>query len=274
MTCKLINYDSPYLDSLNISESEISKVNAYIEAATTAIEKATHRSFGKSERDEAYKADQDGSIVLDVFPVKHVDRLYSTTRECLKIQNTDSTVTNASYNTTESSLRLSHTAGGSNTTTELLFADNLTINALKTAIDAIGSGWTAIVQGDYGPFATSDLVRSQYGEAKYGATSLRMWAQTGARWTLVESKEGLIVGEFSRGQEVRVVYTAGFAASAIPEDIKQVCAELVAEMMGDGDASLQSESLGGYSYSLATGALSRLPRSSREIIGSYKDRLV
>lgn len=272
MTCKLISYDSPFLESLNIAESEVGKVNAYIEAASAAIEKATHRKFEKAQYDEVYEADDSGSLVLRNFPLISVDRVFSTTREALRIENTESTVTNANYSTTKTALLLSHTESGTVTSTELLFADYPTIALLRAAIVAVGNGWSASVAGDYGPFASVDLVADQYGDCKT-ISSIRIWGQTGASWTILDNREALINGEFYRGQAVRIVYTAGFAANEIPDDLKHVCAELVASMMGEGDGAIQSESLGGYSYSLATGAVERLPRTSREILASYKDRV-
>jgi len=272
MTCKLISYDNPYLDDLNLAEADISRANAFIEAASAAIEKYTKRNFGQSQYDETYSADQFGGIILNQFPIITVDRVYSNTGEALEIQNTNATTTNASYYTTTTGITLTSVKVGVVSTNTFTWADYATVTSVQAAIDALAD-WTATVQGSYGAYATIDLLRDQYGNAKE-ANGVRLWLQSDNRWFVDDKDKGLIEGEFSRGGQIRFVYTAGFALKDVPEPIKQVTAELVKDMFTGGDSQIQSENLGGYSYSLAQGAVQRLPLSSREILALYKDRRV
>ena len=273
MTCKLITPDSPYLDDQNIEEEDISRVNAICESATTAVEHACNRHFLSASYDEVATVDLTGSVLLKQFPLIRVSRVYSTTRQAVTIQNTDSTTTNASLYTDGTALVLSHTVAGVVTETTLAWSDYPTITALVAAINGVGNGWSSSVAGDYDNYATADLVTDQYGDAKT-QNELRIWAQTGARWFVANPKQSLISGEFGKGEEVRIVYTAGYAEKNIPEDIKQVVAEAVKDMFSGGQSQIQSESLGDYSYSLAQGAVAGLPVTSRDILARYKDRIV
>jgi hypothetical protein len=271
MTCKLINYDSEYLADQNIEEADISRVNAFCESATAEVERIANRHFLEANYDEVATADLTGSILLAQFPLVRVARVYSTTRQALSIQNTDSTVTNATYYTDSTGLNLSYTASGADATSTLSWESNPTIADLATAINGVGNGWTSGVLDNYDAYATRDLVGDQYGEAK-SLNQIRIWAQTGARWMVADKGKALLTGEFGKGDAVRIKYTAGFANA--PEDVKKIVAEVVKDMFSGGQSQLQSESLGDYSYSLAQGAVGRLAVTSRDILASYKDRIV
>jgi hypothetical protein len=279
MITRWIDANSPYLADMVLSSDDEARATKACEAATTALERALHRIIGLGQHDEIYHANDDGSLVLRNFPVASIDSVYPMTTNALTLSNTGATVSNASFSVVDTStasttivtVRLKHTIGGTTTTTNLTSTEYPTLADLATAINSVGSGWACSVVAGWSIHPTANLLLNQYSNCR-DVRGLRLWATTNSSWLVASADQGLIVGEFCRGQQVRVTYTAGFAD--IPEDLKQICAVVVKDMLGDSSASLQSESLGGYSYSIAQGAVARLPRNAREILASYKDRIV
>lgn len=90
-------------------------------------------------------------------------------------------------------------------------------------------------------------------------------SRAGATWTAAETDTYDIDGArviavdsvwASGSRNLRVTYTAGYEAGTEPADIRAAVLALAVAMFREQDAAgLQSESIGGYSYSLATTTL-------------------
>jgi len=68
-----------------------------------------------------------------------------------------------------------------------------------------------------------------------------------------------------------VVYTGGYAADAIPANLTECAIQLAAMLFRDSqrDKSVQSESLGDYSYTLA-GSANKYVRLMDDLISNYQ----
>lgn len=80
---------------------------------------------------------------------------------------------------------------------------------------------------------------------------------------------------------IRVTYTAGYPANAIPDDLVLAGANLVSLMMrvgrvGVGSGTLTSESVGAYSYSLGNPTPGEPPEitTARQLLSNYREQAV
>lgn len=198
-------------------------------------------------------------------------------------------------------LVLSRTASGVTTATTLSFAGYVTLGALAAAINALGSGWNASVQSNYNLHPSASLVgvREPKNALSNGAcldlfttpaTSfdidrasgiLRCYGGQGGSglggfygafgdpaFAAMDGMGGY-GGAWGWGQ-YQVSYSAGWAT--IPENLQQVCAEVVKGMYArlNTDPSLKSESADKYSYALRD-VISTLPEWATTTLGYYKD---
>ena len=92
------------------------------------------------------------------------------------------------------------------------------------------------------------------------------------RWILTSDYFPAAIAGTLPGSSVRCVYSAGFAT--IPADLQRVCGEIVVSMVDYRQATMGSETLGSYSYSLqsAMDAVQRAPLTTKRILDMYRDR--
>jgi hypothetical protein len=209
---------------------------------------------------------------------------------------------------TYTGLNLSRTASGTVAASSLSFTTYPTVNALAAAINALGGGWKAAVASNSTPspglIASTELVGVRepknafspgasldafttaadsydidrrtgimrcYGWSGWGAGGFggAFGDPFGSSWDGSYGLGGGVLG-FS---QYRVVYSAGYAT--IPEDIQQVCAELVKltyERLKT-DMTLQSETTGKYTFT-ARQAIQGLPEWAIQILTFRKDNFV
>jgi len=265
MSCWL-DYQSKYFHSLNATDEDAETIQTLIDAAVEFVEKFCGRQFSQMEHDRIYTVMQDGTVVIEHPPISHVTRICVPTGSWLTVENNSSSVTNASFATTDSSLILTDYSGGLRSTHTLTFAAYPTLTALASAIVALGHGWTGSVATGYGNYPSSDLLPQQHGNAK---TENTLWNWDDYQGVFnFDYRTGVLDLWLNRGQRVRVVYMGGF--EDVPEDIKQATANLVVASFNGPEGRIQSESLGGYSYSLAP--VDTLPMNDKRILSQYRDR--
>jgi hypothetical protein len=234
-----------------------SLIDTLVTAVSDAVEKYCRRDFNSKSYDELYSGDGDRRLMLRQYPLQSVKSVRYRPVTVLKVINND-TVTNqqARAQVTSTGLTLTRVASGVTTTNNLTFAGNVTLQAMATAIIAVGSGWSAQVVGDtggdYGLWPSADLfvapsygdgtqsqgaltARGQFAELKLHTYELagyqwdpRGWLLRAIPYTDPEllHPEDLVwpVGI----NNFRVQYTAGF--STIPEAVQEACAEWVAHL--------------------------------------------
>lgn len=247
---------------------------------------------------------------LSAFPVQSVASVLTGRAGVLTIKNTDASTNQFAsvaftftgdveyFDLVYTGVVLSRTASGVTTTSSLAFADHLTLQALATAINALGSGWNATVQASCEKHPTASLVgvREPKNALSTGACLdmflvpassydidrasgiMRCYAGGWGTGYGVGGGYGDPYGDSLDGQggygawgwgQYSVTYQAGW--STIPENIQQVCAEVVKGMYArlEVDPSLKSETLGKYTWQ-ARDVVSNLPDWAQSVLGFYR----
>lgn len=278
---------------LGTDSSEYQTLEHLINAATERIEREAGRRFAATDYVEWIDANGQDRIVLDQYPIIRVQSVGIGRCPRLSIAYSGAGVT-ASVIVTEDNLRLlSIASDGTNSTEDITLNGTTTISEVEAAIDAV-SGWSATTVGD-GPslhlmpgtvgLKSGDTVYVEgpddwtYPAATHAKTGEVMLDQ--ATWLSLRGDwhQGDFLGALRPwdsagygGHRIMVQYRAGY--ETIPADINQLAREFAAQMYyGIGqDPSIQSESLGTYSRTLASrmqvtdGMRAVLSRYTREII--------
>lgn len=248
------------------------------------------------------------SAKLSAFPVQSVASVLTGRSGVLTVKNGDTSTNQFAtvaftisgdveyHDLTYVGLSLSRTASGATTAVSLAFSSYVTLESLSAAINSLGNGWSATVQSSYEKFPSASLVgvREPKDALSNGAT-LDMFTKAASGYD-IERATGIVRcglggggfggwggdpwnnawdglggcgGSWGWGQ-LRVEYTAGW--SVIPENLQQVCAEVVKGMYArlDGDPSLKSETADKYSWT-AKDAVTNLPEWATSVLGYYKD---
>ena len=283
-------------------------------AVSRAIRRWCSRQLTQATYDELYTVPLDGQVLLREWPVDSVARCATGPATVLTITNTSTTVNQRAQvqlqctgdvgtGLVPTGLALQLVASGVVSTATVTFTANMTVQALATAVTALGNGWSATADSAYGLWPVADLravqgylpaVTPQQAELKIHTTDLPFdidekagilvlqalnssttnpWRST--RWgpPLATSwGDQQLGGQF---QGLRVVYTAGLAV--IPEDIQQAAALTVADWLRllALDPRLLSEKAGDYEYQLtATLAQYHLPASVLGMLSTYRSQRV
>jgi hypothetical protein len=256
--------------------SQDSRLQTLITAISDAIAKYCRRDFVSKAYDELYNGSGDRRLLLRQYPIQSVKSVRYRPVTVLKVSNNSSnqTTQQARVQVTSTGLTLTAVNSGVTVTSTLTFAGNVTLQALATAIIALGAGWSAQVtgdSGDYGSWPSADLyVPPSYGDgttSQGNLTACRVYAELKLHtfelagyqfdprgWLLraipytdpeLVHPEDLVwpVGI----NNFRVQYTAGY--TTIPEGVQEACAEWVSEQywMTQRDPAATSYALSGVS---------------------------
>ncbi len=233
-----------------------------ITAVSDAVEKFCRRDFTSKSYDELYSGTGDHRLLLREYPIQSVQSVRYRLVTVLKITNTNQALNQqARVAVTSTGLTLTRTASGVvSTDTSVTFAGKPTLQAMATAITALGNGWQAQIvgdpggsggPGDYGLWPSADLynkpsfgdgttsqgalnARGVFAELRLHTYELSGWQFDPRGWLLravpytdpeLMQPEDLTwpVGL----NNFRVQYTAGY--STIPEAVQEAAAEWVAE---------------------------------------------
>jgi len=279
-------------------------------AVSRAIRRYTNRQLTRATYDELYTVGLDGNILLREYPVNTLTRCAINPTTVLTVTNTSTanqralvklgTTGDVDTGLTPANITLTSYAGGAATTTTVTLTANQTIQALATAINAVGSGWLATPDSSYALWPAADL-RAVQGNLpatspamaefkihvddipfelveKAGIVSIgpnnssttNPWRST--RWGPPLSTEWGDQDLHGRLQGVRVVYDAGL--TIIPEDLQHAVALVVADWLRllGLDSRLGSETMGDYSYVLNTAFASyHLPKSVLGMLAPYRN---
>jgi hypothetical protein len=205
-------------------------LDSFIVAASDWIEKYCRRTFTARQYDELYDGCGERELYLRQFPVLSVERVAYAPETVLEIENTSGSNQRATVTVTDTGLTLIRVASGTTTTdTSVTFASNATITALKTAINALGNGWSATIpDSDYANWPSADLRPQGAFNAVEDTAELTIHTSELAAYDL-DAARGLLTlpnnQGFGGGRNYwRVKYTAGF--SSVPEAVQEACAEI------------------------------------------------
>lgn len=177
----------------------------------------TNRTWGETTHAERYNGL--GSILsLKNYPVTSVDYIKCGQEEAIKIGNTGKHST-ATVAVTSAGITL--TLDGSSST--LTFADYGTMTLLVAAVNALGSGWSATVQGSYGDWKTTELI-TRYSSDCLDSDWIYLYVpKTYLQKYTLDIDSGKLTGSFPEGeQNIYIKYTAGYTAATVPDWLKQM----------------------------------------------------
>ena len=165
---------------------------------------------------------------------------------------------NRTSNTNETAISVTLTSSTAGATT-ILTADQATLSAMATAISAV-SGWSATVAHTDTSYPSIDLVPVGGIDAKSAQACLQVPYDLG--WfgnDYTEQGESLYksCGWGKGNQHIRVDYRAGYTSSGgidYPTELKLALIQLTASAfrLATRDTSVQSETIGDYSYTNST----------------------
>jgi|GEM_PF-2590116 len=309
-----------------LSDAQQAILPTLITAASKEIQRFCNRLFVLLPFDEIVTPEggrqdrgEPASAKLTYYPVQSLSQVYTGRATSLLIQNTDQT--NNQYATVQfaftgdvdyfdlqyTGLQFNRINSGSLVPTNLAFASYPTIQHMADAINALGHGWQATVQGsgaspNIGQFPSAGLVGVREPKSAFSpgvgldlfaqaATSYDIdrstgimrcygWNGFGAGWgggwgdPFGASWDGL--GDWGGGQlgwsQYWVSYEAGY--KTVPEPIQIVCATLLKNLFQRWALNpyVQSETLAGAEHSITfRQELMLLTPDLLQILTTYKD---
>lgn len=274
------------------SSDEDSLLEDLIDAATERIEREAGRRFAATDYVYWHSGDGEDRILLPQYPVIRVNAAGIRAKQALTVSYSGSAIY-AQVIVNDGNLRLlSMSTSGTQTSNDITLDSSTSISEIKTAVDAV-SGWSATTLSD-GPSlhlrqtvegALNNTVTLYKPDDYTYATTINADAglialvSNGSFWPTGYARDYFGGGAVYRtgqvpygNQNIMIDYRAGY--ETIPQDIDQIARELAAQMYyGIGqDQSIQSESLGSYSRTLADRAT--LTESMRAVLGKYTRELM
>jgi hypothetical protein len=262
----------------------------YIDHATAKIERWIGRQIKVRNYFEWYGGNDVRSVKVKQYPINNVVGVYTGLAAALTIASTDSSdirltvsintdpLGTVSNGTLAPGVTLTRTtSAGTTSTNTLTFATYPDTTSLAAAINAI-TGYSATVTtamrcAQLHPRAGGDIkmatvvltgvdVSSEFVYDSYlGIVTIRQDAFPTMGQHNARFPSGL--------QSTLIEYSAGY--TTVPDDIHQACLVIASTMYlsRKSDTSLQSESLGDYSYSMASADSSRA--LMEDMLGSWKE---
>lgn len=260
--------------------TSLAQIEALINAASALVERLSGRKFKARDYVQWYTGDWQDELALKQRPVGYIQRIAYGNTVAFTITYSGSAV-RANFYTSETALVLTQvSAAGVTTTNTLLLATYPTMSTLVTAINLI-SGFSATLSNDapsdelcptiYGDFISNGNSIGLYypsfttpmrnlnrdaGIVGFPGTGWTQWGGWGY-WTGGTGSGAF--GSWGSGswgsafmpagfQGILIKYRAGY--DTIPADIVQLVNEIVAFMVyqANGNTTMQSESIGDYSY--------------------------
>lgn len=237
-----------------------------------------HRHIVSQSFGELYDPPAARELILNEPDVSAVGLIGVETESGLTVKYTG-TDTHARAEVTDTSVVTVSRVGATSTSTTSTFAANVTTAAMATTIDAL-SGWDATVVNSR---PSAYLVRQGSRNAKNITLDLEVWAEYDGEYE-TDYKAGILTLDTcwqavaDRGQ-VYVNYTAGLvSAISSASDVELVALEMckAAYERSQRDTSLQSESLGDYSYTIQQASVPSVESNDSWVsrLNRYRRRLV
>jgi hypothetical protein len=231
--------------------AEDTTLDALIAAVSKSIENYCWRTFAATSYDELYPGNGRSELILRNYPTVSIERVAHAPTPVLRVTNTSTSMQRATVKVTSTGIELIRVASGVSTTNTILFADQATLTAMATAINALGNGWSGTVIDPTFDLRPSADLRALQGafNAKDVHADLKLHASELSSF-LIDAERGCLLREegacWDGGLHYwRVVYRAGY--NAVPDDVQEGCAQWVAQLfwMTKRDPGLSSEAIPG-----------------------------
>lgn len=262
------------------SDSQTSSSDAYNQALDqrdfieAQIQKECRRNFeSQTYVLERYSGTGSRKLFLRNYPITSIQRVAIGTLDMIRITNTNTgTIASVSVNSTGIVLN----RDGSVDST-LLFADNLTLSAMVTAINAVGNGWTAeLLNSLYSNYKSDSLIK-KFGLSTIDTNYVYLQIPYDAEYDFeVDDQKGIIyhnISFFQRGfNNIFVTYTAGYSSADMPNDLKmaiKILTKLYYEKNTNNTYGLQEYKVGDIAYRWLKDSAT-FPMEVQNIISKYR----
>lgn len=310
-----VPYVGSLLGQLSLNESQLDIIPSLITAVSNAIRRYVSREITQAVYVETVEVSLYGEIRLSQYPVQRLQLVQSWPQECMTVANNSGSVQQAwiyceatgssLYGFTLTSMVLNWNSYGTFSTQSIPITSGQTVIQLATAINAVGSGWTATASNDgLGQYPALQIMdgRNSKGATQNdlpgGGATFHVYSNiltdvrpnpdggfdTGmfivgrinsdyggwGRWG--PGPGGDYDGGGNQGQNasVCVTYLGGF--SPIPADLQRAVAELVKLEIErlETPMLLKSEGADKYRYELNDKAMDAFPPWVENVIKSYQ----
>ena len=241
-----------------IKIKDVYLIERLIDRATDAIERYLNRKIKTRDYSrEPYFGRSGDKLLLDQYPVTRAIRLSRGRENAFSILNTSTDATYCTVEVTSSVIRLIVKDGTNDDDTSLTLSGYTSIDALITAIEALGKGWdcTALATDTSTRDADELLPRPSMNVTTTKSAYVETPDEDLADYKLLkygdeDRNEGMIYYSpgFSPNTEYFIDYTAGF--TTIPESLAHACIKLAAKRYAESktDPTMRSETMGDYKY--------------------------
>lgn len=273
------------------TNSDEPTIATLITAVSKAVQRWCRRDFVSTAYDELYDGNGDDRLMLRQYPIINVESVRSSPTAVLRITNTQTSNQQARVSLTSTGLTLVRIASAVNTTNVVYFSTNKTLSAVKSAVDAFGSGgWSASVVGNYGLWPSADLLPIQGALNAAGVQAELMMHVDILSAFEIDSRHGFLLRS-SDGSSLqpqtssliwpagvsnfRVKYTAGYVT--VPEDVQEATAEWVATLfkdLGRNQNVMREDQAGVYSSTALEELAGKPPPAIRALLASYRNHRV
>ena len=226
-----------------------------IDVATAMIERFCQRQF--LSRSYASWLDAKGGTLLYLphYPVTAVSRIATTIRDVATVKNATANAAWATVSASTSALTLALQVGATATNSNVAYATYTTINAIVAQINTLGNSWSSVESDTATSIPSTDIKPGGAWACLDSDIYLYAPDEPQEEFEFDEDSGRLYCtsATFPKGkQNVFVAYTGGY--STIPDDLQQACIEVAQQLHQQisQDANLRAESLGDYSYTLAS----------------------
>lgn len=250
-----------------VSDKAVGDPSSLVSSILTSTDKYVkdycRREFESADYSEIHNGKSD-SIFLNEYPITALSRIAVGRDEAFSVNNTGTT----SYATCScDGTNFSYNLNGSSA--DLLLATYSTLTLLVDAINAIGSGWVAVLtSSSYGAILSSEII-DFYGRSCLDSNIAYIEIKDESLTDFeLNADTGEINHTFPVGfQNVFINYTAGY--STIPEDLQMAVKILVQYIYN----KVEEDNLGNEYYSLGDvkkALTNEFPIEVKKILMSYK----
>lgn len=209
-------------------------IERLIDRASDFIERYCNRKLAsRTYTREIYYGSGHHWLLLEQYPITRIMRLSSGRSNSFSIRNTSTDANYCTVEVTDTDIRLIVDGGANEDDTELTLSDYATIDALITAIEALGKGWscTTLATDTDSRDASELLTRPSMAVTSTARAYIETVDDDVTSYKIIDPGEdrnyGVIQkpGGFSPSMEYFVDYVAGY--TVIPYALEMACLEYV-----------------------------------------------
>lgn len=253
-------------------------LTALIARATSMIYAFCGRTLLSATYRERYDGTGDRDLWLNETPITAITMVSLGLDDLISVQNTNSDAYNAHASVDTTNLELV-VQGGTNDGTDTLTLADYTATQLVAAINALGTGWAAVLLiSDDGVWESAELLPIAGLNAFDSAIAYLIKPQRPASGYRFEAKPGRLhtTSIMPEGvQNITVKYTAGYATT--PADLEQITIDVVNTyyLSRERDTTVMEEKLGDHAVKYSDGrnegsSYRDLPMTIQRRLAPYK----